>query len=223
MAEGHLYSDKFVGDNSWNGNEHNVLLYNKGKGDFVEMAEGLGVGHAGDGRAAVFADFDNDGDSDIALSAYREKAALYINHLGNKKNWVKVSLKGTSSNRDGIGSTVTVFFGKRQLAQALTAGSGFSGQNSKTKLFGIDGEAEVHRVEVLWPSGIKETFGAIKAKDHATLVEGEGQKVVAKRSEEATQNPAKEEGKFPMWTLALLLGGLCFGVTLAWRLRSAKE
>jgi len=200
-----------------------VLLYNKGKGDFVEMAEGLGVGHAGDGRAAVFADFDNDGDSDIALSAYRENAALYMNQLGEKKNWVKVSLQGTNSNRDAIGSTVTVFFGERKLAQALTAGSGFSGQNSKTKLFGLGDEKEAQKIEVLWPDGTLEVFDGIKAKEHATLIEGKGQKASAKSILKPTEGVPASKGAFPTWTLALLMGAICFALTLVWRLRSTKK
>jgi len=60
------------------------------------------------GRAAAYADVDNDGDYDVVVTQVGEKARLFINQGiqdNNKNNWIGIELK---SNQATIGAKITV-------------------------------------------------------------------------------------------------------------------
>ena len=189
-----------MGDNSWNGHEHNSLLYNtedkKGGTTFVEMADGLGLGDAGDGRAVAFGDFDLDGDTDIVLSRYRQKNALYMNELGDKNNFIAFRLQGESNNLAGIGAIITVEGEGAKSAQQVTIGSGFSSQSSTEKIFGLGSKDGVSDVMVLWPGGARERFGAFAKNQRHVLKKGQG------KTEIVVAAPVKREG----FSTALITG-----------------
>ncbi len=68
------------------------------------------------GRGAAFADYDNDGDMDIALINHGGPAILLRNDGGNANNWLKIDLEGTSSNRFAIGARLRLVVGKKILS-----------------------------------------------------------------------------------------------------------
>jgi len=71
----------------------------------------------------------------------------------NTGHWVEVKLKGTKSNRDGIGAKVEVFAaGKRWTAERV-AGSGYLSQDDGRLHFGLGAAAAIDKLLVHWPSG----------------------------------------------------------------------
>src|SRR5207302_9826956 len=60
------------------------------------------------GRGLATADFDNDGDIDIAINNRGDFCDLLRNDGGNANHWLEVLLIGTKSNRDGIGSSLSL-------------------------------------------------------------------------------------------------------------------
>ncbi len=56
------------------------------------------------GRGLATADFDNDGDLDIAVNVRGDYPEILRNDGGNTNHWLEVLLIGTKSNRDGIGA-----------------------------------------------------------------------------------------------------------------------
>ena len=62
--------------------QRNQLLRNRGDGTFVNIAKKLGLDVLGASAAAVFADFDNDGDSDLMLGRTLERSRYYMNEGG---------------------------------------------------------------------------------------------------------------------------------------------
>ena len=81
--------------------EVNVFYKNKGTSGFSEIASSIGLADAGDGRASICADFNDDGYGDLLfINVLRSELKLFINpNSGN--NWIKVKLEGTESNRSG--------------------------------------------------------------------------------------------------------------------------
>ena len=79
-------------------------------GKFVDVAEISGPGLAREytGRGAAIADYDNDGDLDIALINLDAQASLLRNNGGPGHRWLGVELSGRASNRDGLGAVLTV-------------------------------------------------------------------------------------------------------------------
>ena len=111
-------------------------------------------------RSAAIFDVDDDGDLDIITHEFNHFPQFFISDLSEKKkvSFLKVRLRGTKSNRDGLGAVVTVHAGKLKHAQRHDGKSGYLSQSSLPLYFGL-GEAEsVDRIDVTWPSGNKQTI-----------------------------------------------------------------
>ena len=110
-------------------------------------------------RSAAIVDVDGDGDLDLITNEWNDRPQVLISNLTEKKkvHFLKIKLIGSISNRDGLGATVKVRAGGKVYTQFHDGKSGYLSQSSIPLYFGL-GEAEkVDSVEVLWPSGKKQT------------------------------------------------------------------
>jgi hypothetical protein len=148
------------------------LFRNVGKGRFEEMTARVGndLKRPVVARGAAYADFDNDGDPDIAVSTNNGPAYLYRNDGGNRNNWLRVELKGTKSNRNGIGAVVRVQAGAASQWRMVRSGSSYCSANQLGAMFGL-GRETAAVVEVEWPSGMKSRMSGVKANQSLTLEE----------------------------------------------------
>jgi hypothetical protein len=127
------------------------------------------------GRGAAYADYDGDGDLDVALTSNNGPAYLLRNDGGNKNKWLRVRTVGTRSNRDGIGARVTVTLpdGRKPWAVVKT-GSSYLSQSELPLTFGLAQHAKAARVEVSWPSGATDVLTDVAASQAITVEEGKG-------------------------------------------------
>jgi enediyne biosynthesis protein E4 len=119
------------------------------------------------GRGAAFGDLNNDGWMDIVVTSLGGEPLVLLNH-GGSGNWLSISLRGTRSNRDGLGASVQVNGQKRF---ATTAGSYISASDKRLH-FGL-GAVEVAKVEIHWPSGIHQILEKVKANQFLEVREPE--------------------------------------------------
>ncbi len=147
----------------------------------------LGADDGRDARGVAVADYDNDGDLDIAVNhnpgdndfVERRNATLLRNQIGQRHGWLAIELRGTSSNRDAVGAVVTVATGGERQLRQVTAGSSYASQHGQRLYFGL-GEGELaETVTISWPSGLEESFDDIAARQLLRVVEGEGFELVA--------------------------------------------
>lgn len=176
--EEHIYTDSFVGQNSWNGRERNVILLNRGDGRFLSAAPALGLDDLRDARGLALADFDQDGDLDLAINNYLAPAALYLNQRGAERSWIAFRLEGQGSNRDAVGAILRFRAGGRLHTRLVGAGHGYASQFSLEQHIGLGGTSEVRveEVRVRWPDGSLERFGPFSSGQRYRLVQGEGQR-----------------------------------------------
>ena len=188
---GKFYRDEFRGNISWNGYEHNVLLRNEGPApdgtlQFSDVAMATGADDIRDARGVATADFDNDGDLDIVINnnpgdsgrAELSRATLLRNDVGERRNWLAIELRGTESNRDAVGASVTLEVGGEKLTRLVSAGSGFASQQSARLYFGLGDKTEVDTMTVRWPNGriqkfSKERNQTIAARQLIRITEGQ--------------------------------------------------
>ena len=152
-----------------------LIFHNLQNGKFEELIDEAGPGIAAThcSRGCAFGDFDNDGDVDILVINLNEPPSLLRNDLKGQRNWIKVFLVGTKSNRSAIGSRVIAHYGGRSQAQAVMAQSSFYSVNDRRLHFGI-GENASADVEIHWASGLKEKIPGV-AGGHLTVIkEGQG-------------------------------------------------
>lgn len=204
--KGTFYSNEFRGDMSWNGFETNNLLRNDGCGEdgiprFTDVAMALGADDGKDARGLAIADFDNDGDPDLAInnnfgdSGKIERAAptLLRNDIGQRRGWLVLDLQGTTSNRSAVGAVVTVEAGGELQSRVVEIGSSYASQHHRRLHFGLGDHPRADRVTVRWPAGGEEVFENLPARSRIRIVEGQG--VVDQSTEEPSlEQPRGEEG-----------------------------
>ncbi len=118
-----------------------------------------GLDSVTDGRAAVFADFDNDGDLDIFLTTIQGQAhLLFRNNVGDDRNYLRVALQGSDSGTDAFGAEVRVKTSRGVQTKIKSAGRGYLAQNDSRLLFGLGDDDSVEWIEVTWPTGKKDRF-----------------------------------------------------------------
>jgi hypothetical protein len=118
-------------------------------------------------RGAAFGDLNNDGWQDVVMTALGRAPQVLLNS-GGKQHWLVVKLRGTRSNRDGLGARVQV---NGQTRFATTSGSYLSA-NDKRLHFGL-GSAQTAKVEIIWPSGSHQTLTDVHADQFLEVVEPE--------------------------------------------------
>jgi enediyne biosynthesis protein E4 len=125
-------------------------------------------------RGAAYADYDRDGDLDLALTTNHGPAYLYRNDGGNRHHWLAVRTRGVKSNRDGIGAIVRVTSGDVRQWQMVRSGSSYASQSDLTLTFGLGTNASPVAVEVEWPSGARDRINGVPTRQSIVIEEGRG-------------------------------------------------
>ena len=89
----------------------NKFYKNNGSLSFTDIAPSVTDDQATFSNGAVYADFDNDGDLDIAVNNIDANAIIYENKTNDskKENFIELKLKGNSKNINAVGAKVCVF------------------------------------------------------------------------------------------------------------------
>ena len=152
----------------------NFLFWQKSANDgFYEVGgvSGDPFQQAHVGRGAAFADYDNDGDMDVFIVNQEGRAQLLRNDGGNTKNWVKVRVKCTKSNRTGFGANVEVEAGGVKQSQEIGGQTSYLSQNFQEAHFGLNHEREVTHLKVTFPSGVIREMDHVPANKTVTVQE----------------------------------------------------
>ncbi|MFN7920216.1 MAG: CRTAC1 family protein [Bryobacteraceae bacterium] len=129
----------------------NLLLRATPSGTF----EGQDVGSPAFHRGAAFADFDNDGRIDVAVTRLGETPLLLRNMMGSGNHWIGFRLEGRQSNRDAIGARVRLLTAEGQQWNHVTTSAGYASSSQKAVHFGLGSNSRVTSVEILWSSGVR--------------------------------------------------------------------
>jgi hypothetical protein len=111
-----------------------------------------------------------------------DKPSLLVNLAANSNHWLGVTLRGTRSNRDGIGARASVFAGGHKWTQELRSGSSYLSSSDLRLHFGLGSLATVDHIDVLWPSGVEERFAVGAADRFISLIEASGAAIPAANS-----------------------------------------
>jgi hypothetical protein len=125
-------------------------------------------------RGAAYADYDGDGDLDVALTTNHGPAYLYRNDGSGQHHWIAVRTRGTKSNRDGVGAVVRVTSASGQQWQMVRSGSSYASQSDLTLTFGLGTDASPVTVEVEWPSGVRDRLTNVSTRQRLVVEEGRG-------------------------------------------------
>lgn len=103
------------------------------------------------GRAAAFADGDNDGAVDVAVTENRGPAHLWRG-TPPPGHWLALELTGTISNRDAVGARLEIQAGALKLTRYVTSGDSYFASGSPRVTLRLADETRAS-VRVIWPGG----------------------------------------------------------------------
>jgi enediyne biosynthesis protein E4 len=177
----------------------NSLMMNNGDETFTDRAAAEGIDPPPGGtdqerpianlpasrssRAAAVADFRHNGQLDVVVNNFNERAYLYRNQFP-AKNYVEFRLTGAKgksdplkesakkSCRDAIGALVTLHMGKGIMVRQVETAGGYLSQSSRTLHFGLGDRTAIDWVDIRWPSGLRERIDAPAINQRHDVAEG---------------------------------------------------
>lgn len=129
--------------------QRDLLLLGDGHGNFREQPL---AGEPAVGRGAAAADWDGDGDPDLAVQLNGGEPLLLRND-GMAQRWLGVELRGLGRNSQAIGARVTLVTGSDRRTRWVMAGRSYQSAADRRLLFSWREDEEARELEVTWPSG----------------------------------------------------------------------
>ncbi len=160
--------------------QYNTVFRNPGKtGKWVALTgeAGLDASQGGRHRGCAFGDLDGDGRVDVVATALDRDAEVWMNRSEKSGHWLEVQLRGTRSNRDGIGAQIKVVTKSGTQYNHMTTSVGYASSSDGPVHFGLGRDARAETVEIRWPSGRVQTVHDV-AGDQVLKVTEENKETV---------------------------------------------
>jgi hypothetical protein len=131
----------------------NRVLHNLG-GRFADVSGDAGSDFAVSRvhRGVAFADFDNDGRIDAAVTSLNQPLELWMNR-SPLQHWLQLKLKGTRSNASALGAKIICRSAQRTQVSFVANSVGYASTSDLQVHFGL-GEERKASLEIHWPSGM---------------------------------------------------------------------
>lgn len=132
-----------------------------------EVTRGLAVG-----------DLNHDGKIDLVISNNNGPVRVLINQSNSPRTWISIELEGKTDNRSGIGARVGIFRkGEKPQWRRLHSDGSYLSASELRVHFGLGDAVAIEKVEVHWPTGVKEEWESIDINQRIRLVQGTGIKI----------------------------------------------
>jgi hypothetical protein len=149
-------------------------IFRNQKGHFTDVSSTAGAdfGIARLHRGAAFADFDNDGRIDVAVTSLNAPLEMWMNR-SPERHWLQLKLHGTRSNRSAIGARVICRSAIRTQVKTVSSSVGYASSSDLRVHFGLDADRTAS-IEIHWPSGVMQHLANLRADQRVEITEPAG-------------------------------------------------
>ena len=175
-SNGHVYPQ--ADHASWGTSfQQRPLLFHNDHGKLVLMpaVEGTSLARLGAGRGMALGDLFNDGRIDAIINNMDETPSLLRNVATSDNHWIELKLTGGSkSPRDAVGATAYLSAGGFEQRADVISGGSFASTSDPRLHFGLGTATTIERLEIRWPSGLREVVPTPPIDTITTILEGSG-------------------------------------------------
>jgi len=111
---------------------------------------------------------------DVVILNSRREPTILRNDSSRTNHWIQIQLRGTKSNRDGIGARVTVTAGDLTQIDEVHSGRSYQSDFGKRLQFGLGQHSMVDQIQVNWIGGGVDTIRNVGVDRLIHIVEGRG-------------------------------------------------
>jgi enediyne biosynthesis protein E4 len=175
IVNGHVYPEVDKQDWGTTWAERPQLFRNMDGTKFEEVPPATGSGLAAviTGRGAAFGDMFNDGYIDVVINNIDGAPTLLRNVVKNGNHWLTLKLiGGPNSPRDAIGAKVFLTAGAARQRADVVSGGSYGSSSDLRAHFGLGPATKVDKIEIVWPSGTKQTLSVSGVDRFVTVEEG---------------------------------------------------
>jgi hypothetical protein len=114
-------------------------------------------------RGAAFGDLNNDGKIDAVVTVMNGSPEILMNRTVNHNHWILLKLVGVTDNRDGVGTKVKIVTAHGTQYNEATTAVGYNSSSDKRVHFGLGEDAVIDRIELSWPTGVKQVLTNVRS------------------------------------------------------------
>lgn len=122
------------------------------------------------GRGVAEADFDRDGDIDVAVIHQSSPMAL-LKNVSDRGHWLAVELVGVASNRRGLGATVELRTGNSRIVRQMICGGSYCSSREPLLVFGLGSNADPCHLKIEWSGGCVQEMADVEIDQRVVIVE----------------------------------------------------
>lgn len=142
--------------------ERNRMFINRGEGKLLEISYSSGADIDSDSRAVAVGDLNEDGRPDMVVrNVGGGPLRVYLNEMTGGRA-LTVTLRGSRSNRGGIGARLVLELGQRKLYREHFPQNSLMAQNALETIFGLGEHAGPMKLTVRWPSGTVQALNDVR-------------------------------------------------------------
>ena len=151
----------------------NKVFRNVGNMKFEDVSgtAGADFGVAAAHRGAAFGDLNNDGKVDVVVTVLNGPPEILMNRTESDHHWIILKLVGVKDNRDGLGTRIKITTAHGSQYNEATTAVSYNSSSDKRVHFGLGEDGVIDRIELSWPTGVKQVLRGVKADQVLTIRE----------------------------------------------------